>query len=520
VAGGRVDVAMRERLAQRVALADPLAERAWTEVVAPATGELVGSVPRCGAEDVRAAVTRARRAQDAWAHRTFGERAAVFRRFHDLILERQEEVLDLLQLEAGKARKDAFEEVLDVSIVSSYYASNAERHLRPQRRQGAFPALTAAYELHQPLGVVGFIEPWNYPLTLAITDAIAALMAGNAAVLKPDQKTPFTALWGVELLAEAGLPDDLFLVVTGSGAELGRPLIEVVDYVCFTGSTAVGRQVASQAGERLIGCSLELGGKNALLVLADADLDQTVPGAARACFSNAGQLCISCERAYVHVDLYDEFRERFVEATRALRLGAALDYDSDVGSLVSEEQRDRVDAHVRDAVAKGARVLAGGRARPDLGPAFYEPTVLEGVTEDMDLFADETFGPVVALYRFESTNDAIERINASPYGLNASVWTRDLELGKRIAARLEVGTVNVNEAYAAAWASVDAPMGGFKASGLGRRHGAEGILKYTESQTVAVQRGLPIAAPAGIAQGTYSSLMSAALKLLHKVPGR
>ncbi|HEY2740267.1 MAG TPA: aldehyde dehydrogenase family protein, partial [Thermoanaerobaculia bacterium] len=247
--------------------------------------------------------------------------------------------------------------------------------------------------------------------------------------------------------------------------------------------------------------------------------EAAVAGAVRGCFSSAGQLCISIERLYLHDSLYHSFVERFIAETETLRLGADLDYGSDMGCLISADQLAKVDTHVKDAVAKGAHVRTGGRPRPDLGPTFYEPTVLTGVTPEMTLFREETFGPVVAVYRFESVHEAIEQANASEYGLNASLWTRDTDLGHRIAARLRVGTVNINEAYAAAWASVDAPMGGFKNSGLGRRHGAEGILKYTEPQTIAIQRGMPLAAPAGVADEVFSRAMSATLKALRHIPG-
>ncbi len=507
------------RLARLAALVTPVASREDAEVRSPLDGRFVGAVPRSTPEDVLAAVGKARKAQEEWLHQTFAERAAVLIRFHDLLIERQDEVLDLIQIEAGKARKHAFEEVADTAIVARYYALHAEEHLGPKKRQGALPGLTVAWEHHHPVGVVGIIAPWNYPLSMAVTDAIPALMAGNGVVLKPDQKTPFTALWAVELLREAGLPAALFQVVTGEGARLGTPLIESCDAIQFTGSTATGRKVGRQAGERLIHCSLELGGKNAMIVLADADLEAAVAGAIRGCFSSAGQLCISIERLYVHEAVYHRFVDRFVRETRALRLGRGLDWDADMGSLISSEHLAKVAAHVEDAVAKGATVLAGGKARPDLGPCFYEPTVLADVTAAMTLYAEETFGPVVALSRFDSIHEAVERANDSVYGLNASIWTEDVELGHRVATRLQCGTVNVNEAYAAAWASVDAPMGGFKDSGLGRRHGAEGILKYTEPQTIAIQRGLPLAAPAGMTDEAFSRTMSATLKALRRIPG-
>jgi succinate-semialdehyde dehydrogenase/glutarate-semialdehyde dehydrogenase len=504
------------RLASRVAVRGA---RETVEVRSPADGRRIGAVPRGTAEDVREAVRRARVAQEGWFHRTFAERAEVFLRFHDLVLDRQDEVLDLIQLESGKARKNAYEEVADTAIVSRYYALNAERHLSPKRRKGALPGVTVTWEHYQPVGVVGVIAPWNYPLSMAITDAIPALMAGNGVVLKPDRHTPFTALWAVDLLIEAGLPRDLLLVVTGQGSELGTPLIESCDFLAFTGSTETGRKVGRQAGERLIGCALELGGKNPMLVLADADVDAAVAGAVRGCFASAGQLCISLERIYVHDSLYPRFLSRFIQETRAMRLGAGFDWETDMGPLISADQLAKVEEHVRDAVEKGATVETGGRTRPDLGPLFHEPTILTGVTEEMKVFTEETFGPVAAVYRFESVNDAIERANASRYGLNASVWTRDAELGHRVATRLQTGTVNVNEAYAAAWASVDAPMGGFKDSGLGRRHGAEGILKYTEPQTVAIQRGMALATPEGVADEAFSRAFTATLKALRHIPG-
>jgi succinate-semialdehyde dehydrogenase/glutarate-semialdehyde dehydrogenase len=514
---GRVTDALLERLASRIAPAG--GSREAIEVEVPFTGETLGRVPRGTAAGVEEAGRRARAAQREWARRPFRERAEVFLRFHDLVLERQEEALDLVQLEGGKARGHAFEEVLDVATVARYYANTAERHLRSRRRRGALPLLTSVREHYRPRGVIGFIVPWNYPLTLGVTDQIPALMAGNGVLVKPDEKTPFSALWAVDLLYEAGLPPDLAQVITGEGPELGGPLVESVDFVMFTGSTRVGRAVARRAAERLIGCSMELGGKNALILLGDADLEKAVRGAMRAAFSNAGQLCISAERIYAQSSIYDEFRERFVRSARSMKLGARLGYGAEMGSLISGRQLDSVARQVEDAVEKGARVLAGGRPRPDIGPYFYEPTVLEGVTEEMELCAEETFGPVVTLYSFDTPEEAVERANESRYGLSFSVWTRDARKGRELARRLEAGTVNVNEAYAAAWGSVDAPMGGMKDSGLGRRHGAEGIRKYTESQTVAAQRVLPIAAPPGVSEERYARLTTVALKLLRRMPG-
>ena len=514
---GSITPAVLERLKEAIPLAGD--ETGTTSVEIPFTGEKLGDVPVCTAASVRKAVGRARNEQTAWAERSFGERAAVFVRLHDLILGQQDQILDLVQLETGKARKHAFEEVADVALVARYYAHHSERHVGPQRRRGVLPGLTTAWEYHLPRGVVGIITPWNYPLTLAVSDAIPALMAGNGVILKPDRQTPFTALWAIDLLREAGLPFDLFQVVTGEGAELGGPMIEEVDFITFTGSTRTGRIVARQAAERLIGCSLELGGKNAAIVLADVDIDEAVEGVVRGSFTNTGQLCISTERLYVHEDIHNRFVTKLVSRTAALELGANLDYDVDLGSLTSRQQLEKVESHVRDAVEKGARVLAGGRSRPDLGPYFYEPTILERITPEMSVCAEETFGPVVSVYSFRSVDEAIARANDSRYGLNASIWTTDTAAAVKLATRIQAGTVNVNDAYSATWGSTDLPMGGFKDSGLGRRHGAEGILKYTETQSVAVQKGMALAAPPELGEEKFSSLMSGALRLLRRVPG-
>ncbi|MFI7872314.1 succinic semialdehyde dehydrogenase [Streptomyces salinarius] len=512
----RIDSRRLEALTRRVQVADPTSTQDVTNAM---TGDVLGTVPHGTPEDVRAAAKRARGVQRTWAARPVRERAAVLRRFHDLVLARQDEVLDLIQLENGKARRHAFEEIMDVTLNARYCANTAHEYLRPKRRQGAQPGLTRVWELHHPKGLVGVISPWNYPLTLGISDALPAIVAGNAILTKPDAQTPFSALWAVDLLEEAGMPPGLVQVVTGSGAELGLPIIENCDFLMFTGSTAVGRTVAAQAGENLIDCSMELGGKNALLVLDDADVDQAVSGAVRACFSNTGQLCISMERIYVPSTLWDEFIRKFVVATEAMKLSAAIDYSGDMGSLVSQKQLDTVIRHVEDAKSKGATVLAGGRRRPDLGPFFFEPTILTGVDDTMEVYAHETFGPLVSVYRVAGEEEAIAKANDSEFGLNFSVWTSDERRGRRVAARLQAGTVNVNDAYAAAWGSVDAPMGGMKASGLGRRHGEHGILKYTESQTIAVERVVPVGAPDGVDPARYARVVSAGLKILKRLPG-
>jgi succinate-semialdehyde dehydrogenase/glutarate-semialdehyde dehydrogenase len=378
------------------------------------------------------------------------------------------------------------------------------------------PGLTQVRVNRVPKGVVGIISPWNYPFTMALSDGLPALMAGNAVVHKPDAQTMLSALLGAELLEQAGFPPDLWQIVAGPGRVLGSELIGRSDYVCFTGSTATGRIVAEQAGAHLIGCSLELGGKNPMLVLRDADVERAAEGAVRACFSSAGQLCVSMERLFVADQVYDRFVERFVARTKAQRLGPGLDWGTDVGSLISQAQLDAVTVHVEDAVTRGATVLAGGRARPDLGPYFYEPTILEGVDPDMRCFGEETFGPVAALYRFHDEADAVARANAGEYGLNASVYTRDVKRGREVAGQIRCGTVNVNEAFAATFGSLDAPMGGMRKSGLGRRQGAEGIHRYTDPQAVAVQRLFRFSPPLAMSDQGYARLMTAQMRLMRR----
>ena len=492
-----------DRLARRVNVAEGRERKAITS---PLTGEVIGEVPLGTAEDVAAAVAESRRVQRRWAQTPVKERAAVLLRYHDLILDHQDELLDLIQAENGKARVWAFEEVLDQAITARYYARLAPRALRPTPRLSAMPGLISTREHHVPKGVVGIVSPWNYPLVLAISDAIAALVAGNGVVIKPDSQTPFTALRAFELLEEAGLPEGLVQVVTGPGTKVGTAIIESTDYVMFTGSTETGRTIAAQAAGRLVGFSAELGGKNPMIITSDVDLDRAVEGAATACFANTGQLCISIERIYVDQSIAGAFTNRFAKRVESLKLGAEQEYGPEVGALASKAQLDKLTEHLTDAEEKGARVVAGGKPRPELGPFFHEPTVLTDVTPDMAVHREETFGPLVSIYPFTTIDEAIEQANDTEYGLNASVYTGDAKKGKAIAARIMAGTVNVNDGYSSAWSTLDAPMGGMKQSGVGRRHGREGLLKYTESQTIAVRTALaeklqtPGTDPAGYAK--------------------
>lgn len=482
---------------------------------APFSGAVLAELPQCTPEDVLAAAERARVAQRSWAARSIEDRAAVFLRLHDLVLAARDDLMDIIQAENGKARRDAYLEVADVAITCRYYARTAAKALAPKGRTGLIPGLTQVEELRHPKGIVTIISPWNYPLSLGIGDTIPALLAGNAVVQKADNQTALTALFALQLAQKAGLPEDIWQLVLGRGSAIGDPLLDIANYVMFTGSTASGRNIAAEAGRRLIDCSLELGGKNAMCILDDADLDRAVEGAVRGCFSSSGQLCISIERLYVADAIYDEFVPRFVEAVKALKMGASYDFSNQMGTLTSSEQLDVTREHVENAKKAGATVLAGGVARPEIGPFFFEPTVLTDVSENATCFAEETFGPLVSIYRFSTDAEVIALANDTSYGLNGSVWSRSASRGTQVAAQLHAGTVNVNEAYAAAWGSIDAPMGGMGVSGMGRRHGIGGIQKYTEPQTVARQRLMNLAPPLErLGDEGFAAVMTTSLKLL------
>jgi succinate-semialdehyde dehydrogenase/glutarate-semialdehyde dehydrogenase len=501
------------------ALSSVPGDRTRIDVTAPFTGDVIGSVPSATEEDVVAAVGRARVAAAEWCKLPVAARARVLDRFHDLIVDNAALAMDIVQLESGKSRMAAMEEVYHVAVVARYYRNVGPGLLKPRRLAVAIPGLTRAREYRHPKGVVGFISPWNFPFTLAISDMLPALLAGNGAVLKPDEKTPYSALFAVSLLREAGLPTGVVEVVTGVGEEVGGPLVDAVDFVMFTGSTEVGRAVAERAGRNLIGASMELGGKNAALVLDDVDMDRSIPEIARAVFANSGQLCFAMERVYVDRSVLNEFTERFVRHVGSLKMATAFDYSGELSSLIDEGLVDKVEEHLEDAVGKGARVLIGGRRRPDIGPTFFEATVVTGVDESMTMCRSETFGPLVTIYPVDGVDEAVRRANDSDLGLNFSVWTGDEGRGYDVARRLQAGTVGINDGYAASWATVDGPLGGWKASGIARRHGPEGILKYTEPQTIVSQRWLPAFAPSsGMSYATYDRFLARLLRIVKHLP--
>jgi succinate-semialdehyde dehydrogenase/glutarate-semialdehyde dehydrogenase len=461
------------------------------DIVNPATGEVVATVEHDTADEVRAAAGRARRAQATWAARPWRERAAVIRRFHDLVLERADLVLDTIQSESGKARRDALAEVVTVAGTARYYLAHGRGHLEEKRRRGGVPLLTRSRLAWRPHGLVGLITPWNFPFLLGVGDAIPALLAGNAVLTKASEATPRSALLARDLLVQAGLDRDLFAVLVGPGSELGPALIDEVEYVGFTGSTATGRIVAEAAARRLIPCSLELGGKNPMIVLPGVRVADAVQGLLSAAFANSGQTCICIERAYVHERVWDEFLAEATAAVEAMDVRWSTGFDADMGSLVGADHAAKVRAHLRDAIDKGARVVVGGVEPPDgERDAFVRPTLLVDVDASMELEREETFGPVVSLVKVHDADEAVRLANDSDLGLNASVWAGSRRAALEVARRLEVGTVNVNSSLLI-YNSYDVPMGGIRRSGIGRRHGAAGIQRYCRQLSIVdgFQRG-------------------------------
>ncbi|MGB3414913.1 MAG: succinic semialdehyde dehydrogenase [Microbacteriaceae bacterium] len=452
------------------------------------SGEELGQLPQSTLSDVSLAFERARIAQEIWQKTSYDLRRRVFLRAHDAILREQSSLIDLVQAETGKSRGQAYEELFSSAATTRYLAFKARSVLAPKRKRSPIPVLIGTEVFQHPKGTIGVITPWNYPLSIAAFDVLPALISGNAVVQKIDNQAGLAVLQLRQIFVEAGLPPALWQVVAGAGATIGQAVVEAADYVAFTGSTPTGIGVAKTSAERLVGVSLELGGKNALLVLPDADPKRAAKIAAYSCFSSQGQLCVSTERIYLVGDVADAFEAAFVEELSRLKIGAGYHFDTDYGSLASAAQLKRLEEHVKDAVSKGATLLSGGVALPELGPFFFAPTVLKNVSEDMECFRTETFGPLVSLYRVNSVNEAITAANDSELGLNASILTDRPARAKNIAQQLVSGSVNINEGYRASFSSSSAPMGGVKKSGLGRRNGPEGILRYTNSQTVSVAR--------------------------------
>jgi acyl-CoA reductase-like NAD-dependent aldehyde dehydrogenase len=455
--------------------------------VDPATGERLRELECASESEVLAAVARARAAQVEWAELGVRKRIAVLREFQRRLHEKKSEIAEAITRESGKPVAEALTtEVLVVLDAARFLIDNAYRLLRdePVPHGNLATKLKRGWLMREPYGVVGIISPWNYPFSIPATETLAALVAGNTVVLKPSEFTSLVALELESLLHAAGVPKNIFQVVVGDGATGASLIQSPIDKVVFTGSVATGKRIAAAAAERLLPLVLELGGKDPMLVLDDADVDVASSAAVWGAFLNAGQTCLSVERCYVHRSLYDAFLKACVEKTKKLKVGRGLDPGTDVGPMIHERQLRIVESHVEDAVARGARLLAGGARIPELGKNFYTPTVLADVTHEMRIMREETFGPVLPIMVFDSDDEALRLANDSEYGLAASIWTRDRAHGERLARRIQAGTVMVNDVISCFGLS-EAPHGGVKSSGMGRSHGRFGLeemvrLKYMD----------------------------------------
>ena len=453
----------------------------------PATGEIAGSVPDLGPEAVAEMAARARAAQAQWEAYGFEGRARVLKRAQKWLMDNSERVVATIVSETGKTYEDAqFAEIAYAANAFGFWAKEGPDYLADQHVKSSQILVKGKRIVlrYRPLGLIGVIGPWNYPLTNSFGDCIPALMAGNSVILKPSEITPLTSLLMAEGMRECGLPDNVLQIATGRG-QTGAALIEHVDMIMFTGSTRTGRKVAEEAARRLIPASLELGGKDPMIVLSDADLDRAANFAAYYSMQNAGQTCISIERVYVEEGVYDEFVAKVADKVRALRVGKPEGPGSvEVGAITFPPQMDTIKDHVADATEKGAHVVVGGHQLPGPG-RFYEPTVLVDVDHSMKIMTEETFGPTLPIMKVADADEAVRLANDTPYGLGASVFTRDAQRGEGIARRLEAGAANVNDAMIN-YTVLELPMGGAKASGLGSRHGAGGIRKYCSQQAIVV----------------------------------
>ncbi|MDZ4771093.1 MAG: succinic semialdehyde dehydrogenase [Chloroflexota bacterium] len=455
-------------------------------VLNPVTGTHVGTVPDSDAESVRSAVASARAAQPAWADIGTRGRARLLRAWANEMWNGRDALIALIRAETGKNESSAYSEIAIIDNIVAYYAAHAPRFLRPRRRKTLLPLVYGAEVDYLPYGVVGAITPWNYPYFNLLVDVIPALIAGNAVVIKPSELTPLTALHAVERMRAVGIPADVIQVVTGRG-DSGRALLDYADTIAFTGSTAVGRSIAVRCAERLIPCTLELGGKDAMIVLDDADLDHAARAAVRGGLENAGQACVGIERIYVENGAYEAFVEKLRALVESMHISSEGGFGVEMGSLTAARELHRVEAQVADAVARGAQVLAGGTRLPDLGATFYAPTLLTQVDHTMQVMRDETFGPVLPVMRVRDADEAVRLANDSPYGLSGAVFSRDEGKARRVARRLRTGDVSINGTQLF-FTAAGATMGGFKQSGIGRRGGVEGLLRFVQAQSVLVDR--------------------------------
>ncbi|MCW2954276.1 MAG: Aldehyde dehydrogenase [Conexibacter sp.] len=458
----------------------------------PATGKVIATVPTFGVDEVKQVVARARAAQPAWEALGFEERGRVLLRAQKWVTDHADRIIETIVSETGKTVEDAqLAEVMYAAGAFGFWAKQAPELLADEHVKSA-NLLVRGKRLvvrYRPVGVVGVIGPWNFPLTNSFGDCIPALAAGNAVVLKPSEVTPLTSLLMAGALRESGVPEDVFQVATGDGAT-GAALVDEVDFIMFTGSTRTGRKVAERAARTLTPFGLELGGKDPMIVLADADIERAANAAAYYSMNNGGQVCISIERVYVEAPVYDQFVTSVTEKIQGLRQGPSTGAGSvDVGAVTFPPQLEIIRAHVADAVGKGASVLTGGKVGGGPG-RFFEPTVLVDVDHSMTCMTEETFGPTLPIMKVADAEEALTLANDSPYGLQASVWTKDVARGEELARRVEAGAVCINDAQVN-YTVLELPMGGWKASGLGTRHGAGGIRKYTQQQALLTTRLAP-----------------------------
>jgi acyl-CoA reductase-like NAD-dependent aldehyde dehydrogenase len=458
------------------------------EIRNPATLEKIAELPVTSRAEVAQAVARGRTAQAVWQATNFKYRAQILYRLRDILLDEQDKLADVLTAETGRPRAEACgNELFYLCDAIGVWAKKSNSYLKPTKIRPHFPLMKAkrVVSTYDPRGVIGIISPWNFPLTLTLGEALPAIMAGNAVVIKPSELTPLSALFGAEMALKAGLPEHLVQVVIGRG-DTAEALIDHCDMISFTGSVATGRQVMRRAAERLVPVSLELGGKDPMIVLKDADLERAAGACVWGALMNAGQACTSVERVYVEAPIYDDFVARVCAKARSIRQGASAEL-VDIGSMTSEVQLEKVTAQVEEAVSRGAKILVGGKRNPNLAGLYFEPTVLVDVNHDMRIMKEETFGPVIPIMRCCDPAEALRLANDSRYGLSASIYSRNKDSASSFARQLESGAVCINDSLVN-YVIPDAPMGGIKESGIGYRHGAEGIRKYCRQKTIVTDR--------------------------------
>jgi acyl-CoA reductase-like NAD-dependent aldehyde dehydrogenase len=451
------------------------------ECVNPATSKLIAEIEATPVDQIPERVSAAKTAFQSWRRLSVDERCRHMFEARDLLLDHRDELIDLLVAETGKAIIDAQAEFLTLFETFRYYTANASKFLADEPVNLSLLKNKRVKVQYPPVGLVVNISPWNFPIDLSLTPAIPALIAGNAVMIKPSEHTSLAVIRAVEVMNQA-LPDGLLQVVPGFG-DVGAALCDEADAITFTGSVTTGRKVAAAAAKNLVPCTLELGGKDPAIVLDDADIERAANGIVWGAFFNSGQVCMSVERVYVHEAVYDEFVERVVELTRELRQGEPVDYDVDVGAMIDPNQKHIIETHLKDAVDKGAQVLTGGRRVDGVDGDFFAPTVVVDVDHSMKVMRDETFGPVMPIMKVRSGFEAVQLANDSEFGLNSSVWTGDVRRGRDLACQVEAGQVCINDVIAS-YLALEAPYGGVKNSGIGRRKGKGEMRKFVQPKTV------------------------------------